>query len=110
MGGKKKGAKKKGEGDDKYDAAQMTLILAAQVQSLKERLVLEGERKDKSRSTEESIRLRERELCDSLEEQQKKTRMIVSEMTEQYKRMEKDLQEKITKLQQKVNGQEDNIT
>ncbi len=91
MGGKKKGAKKKGEGDDKYDAAQMTLILAAQVQSLKERLVLEGERKDKSRSSEESIRLRERELCDSLEEQQKKTRMIVSEMTEQYKRMEKDL-------------------
>jgi len=71
----------------------MTLILQAQAQSLKERLVLEQERKDKSMSSEESIRVRERELCESLEEQQKKTRLIVSEMTEQYKRMEKDLQE-----------------
>ena len=32
MGGKKKGGAKKGDGDDdKYDPAQMTIILAAQV-------------------------------------------------------------------------------
>ena len=49
MGGKKKGGKKgKGGDEDRYDPAQMNLILAAQVQSLKERLVLEKERKDKS--------------------------------------------------------------
>lgn len=40
MGGKKKAAKK-ADGEEKYDPAQMTLILQAQVQSLKERLVLE---------------------------------------------------------------------
>ena len=67
MGGKKKAAKGKNEAEDKYDPAQMNLILSAQVQSLKERLVLEQERKDKSMSTEEGIRLRERELLDSLE-------------------------------------------
>ncbi len=39
MGGKKKkGGGKEGGEDDKYDPAQMQLILAAQVQSLKERL------------------------------------------------------------------------
>lgn len=31
-------------------------------------------------------------------------------MTEQYKRMEKDLQEKINKLRTQVNGQDDNIS
>ncbi len=43
MGGKKKGGGKKGDadGEDKYDPAQMTIILAAQVQSLKERLASE---------------------------------------------------------------------
>ena len=43
MGGKKKGGGKKGDGgdDDKYDPAQMTIILGAQVQSLKERLASE---------------------------------------------------------------------
>ena len=39
MGGKKKGGGKKDGGeDDKYDPAQMSIILQAQVQSLKERL------------------------------------------------------------------------
>lgn len=53
MGGKKKPAKKgKGDADEQYDPAQMTVILQAQVQTLKERLVLEQERKDKSKSYE----------------------------------------------------------
>ena len=57
MGGKKKGGKKgKGDGEERYDPSQMTLILSAQVASLKERLVLEQERRDKSRSNEENIR------------------------------------------------------
>ena len=59
MGGKKKGKGKGKPEDDKYDPAQMTMILGAQAQSLKERLVLEQERKDKSHSTEEEIRGRE---------------------------------------------------
>ena len=42
MGGKKKGGKKgKGGDEERYDPSQMTLILSAQVASLKERLVLE---------------------------------------------------------------------
>ena len=69
MGAKKKGTKKgKGDGEDKYDPSQMNLILSAQVQSLKERLVLEQERKDKSKAKEEQIRLNERDLFKDLEE------------------------------------------
>ena len=92
MGGKKKGGKKgKGADDDKYDMGQMNVILGAQVQSLKERLVLEKERTDKSGSEAERIREEDKELYKELEKQQKQTKHIVHEMTEQYKRMEKDL-------------------
>ena len=79
MGGKKKGGKKKGakDGDDKYDLGQMNLILSAQVQSLKERLVLEKERKDKSLGTEEEIREREIELEQKLKDEDNTTRAIM---------------------------------
>ena len=43
-------------------------------------------------------------MCEGLEEQQKKTKVVVNEMTEQYKRMEKDLQERINKLHTQVTG------
>jgi hypothetical protein len=85
MGGKKKGGKgKKGakDGDEKYDVAQMNLILQAQVQSFKERLVLEQERKDRAKAKVEEIRQDEIETFKALETQNKDTYHIVHEMTE----------------------------
>ena len=110
MGGKKKKGGKPSGDDDKYDPTQMTLILVAQVQSLKERLVLEQERKDKSLKTVDDIRSNEQDLCKSLEQQQSNTKMIVNEMTEQYKRMEKRLQERIDTLNKDVAIQKDDIS
>ncbi len=70
MGGKKKGGsggKNADSEEDKYDPAQMTVMLAAQVQSLKERLSSEQERRDQAAATVESIRVEEREMLDKIE-------------------------------------------
>ncbi len=69
MGGKKKGgAGKAGDGEEeKYDPAMMTTMLAAQVQSLKERLSSEQERRDSAVATIEGIRVDEREMLEKIE-------------------------------------------
>ena len=91
MGGKKKGAGKKGDGDDdKYDPAQMTIILAAQVQSLKERLASEQERRDGARASVEDSRLNEIETLKQIEGIKANTQEIVKKMTESYKSMEEE--------------------
>lgn len=58
MGGKKKGGgAKKGKGDDdEFDPALMNTILKAEVDSLKQKLVLEQEKMDRSATKEEEIR------------------------------------------------------
>ena len=81
MGGKKKAKKSAGDGDDRYDLAQMNVMLAAQVQSLRERLVMEKERKDKSLDVEEEIREKEIQMEEQLRKQEEETGLIVSEMT-----------------------------
>ena len=49
MGGKKKAPeKKKGDGDDGDDPAEMNTMLEQAVDGLRQKLVLESERKDKS--------------------------------------------------------------
>lgn len=79
MGGKKKGGGKKGDGDgdDKYDAGQMTVILGAQVQSLKERLASEQERRDSARASVEAKRANEQETLKQINECKKRTEGIV---------------------------------
>ena len=69
MGGKKKGGGKKGDadGEDKYDPAQMTIILAAQVQSLKERLASEQERRDAARASVEESRVNEQDTLKQID-------------------------------------------
>jgi|LauGreDrversion4_2_1035121.scaffolds.fasta_scaffold2279248_1 hypothetical protein len=98
MGGKKKGGGKKGDGgdDDKYDPAQMTIILAAQVQSLKERLASEQERRDSARATVEAKRVAEKETLQSINECKKKTEGIVVQMTDCYKNLEENLLKEIS--------------
>ena len=65
--GKKKGAKKKGD-DDGPDQEEMAGILSSQVECLKQRLVLEQERSNMSRSKEDDIRQREVELANDLDD------------------------------------------
>lgn len=57
-----------------------------------------------SKSKEEEIKQNELRVHGDLESQSKKTKEIVHEMTQQYKRMEKELQDKIDKLHKKVTG------
>ena len=67
MAPKKKADKKKGGGDDDGDnPAEMNAALGAAVESLKMKLVLEQERKDKSLSAEHEVRENEVRLLDSL--------------------------------------------
>ena len=63
--GKKKGTK--AGNDDGPDQEEMAGMLGAQVDCLKERLVLEQERSNNSRSKEDDIRQREIELAEDLD-------------------------------------------
>ena len=101
MAPKKKagGDKKKGAADDDGDSPQdMNQALEHAVDSLKMRLVLEQERKHNSDAAVSNYQSNEKELREELLAQQKETRECVEEMNEQYKRMEKLLQDDITKL------------
>lgn len=51
---KKDGAKKKGDGEGGDDPSELNEVLEAAVESLKMKLVLEQERRDKSQSYEKS--------------------------------------------------------
>ncbi len=104
MGGKKKAAGKKGgDGDDdKYDPAQMTIILAAQVQSLKERLASEQERRDGARASVEDSRLNEIETLKQIESIKANTQEIVRKMTDSYKTMEEEHLSQILKKNEQI--------
>ena len=66
---KKKGGDGKKKGDDDGDnPAEMNAALEAAVDSLKQRLVLEQERKDKSLNAEKEIRDHEKQLKGELDE------------------------------------------
>ena len=68
MGGKKKkdAPKKKAGDDDGDNPAEMNAILEAAVDSLKQQLVLENERKDKSQTTVKIIQDNEKEMTKDL--------------------------------------------
>ena len=91
MAPKKKAEKKKGGDDDGDNPAQMNAALDAAVESLKIKLVLEQERKDKSLSSEHDVQENEKVLLDSLSKQKSETKECVEEMTKQYKEMENRL-------------------
>ena len=111
MGGKKKGGGKKGGkkgGDDDGEIDQNTLndILTAKVQSLKARLVLEQERRDRSNAVVEEIREEGEEMTDKMDDDKKITREMVTKMTQIYKSMEKSYNEKIELHENTVEQQE----
>ena len=110
MGGKKKkGGGKEGSEDDKYDPGQMQLILAAQVQSLKERLSSEQERRDQSISSVEEIRETEQEMLVKIEGIRNSTQEIVKQMTESYTKMQEKHLADINMQYQEISQQKEMI-
>lgn len=111
MGGKKKAPeKKKAAGDDDGDnPAEMNVMLEAAVDSLRQQLVLESERKDKSQTVVKLIQDNEETMTKDLKSQEKETKRCVEDMTEQYKKMELKLQNEIKKLDGDVKDQEEEI-
>ena len=86
MGGKKKPAAKKAGGDDDGDdPVIMNAALSAAVDGLKNKLVLEQERKDKSLTKDKEIQDNEKDLLIELKGQKKETKECVEEMTMKYK-------------------------
>ena len=110
MGGKKKAPeKKKGGDDDGDDPAEMNAMLEQAVDGLKQRLVIESERKDKSQTAVKLIQDNEKEMREDMITQEKDTKKCIEDMTEQYKRMEQKLQGEIQKLQGEVKEQEEQV-
>ena len=86
MGGKKKGPAKKGKGgDDEVDVGLMNTIMKAQVESLKQRLVLEYEKANKSAAKEEDMRQDQVSLEQEMGEHKEVTRTMVGNMTKLYR-------------------------
>ena len=79
MAPKKKGgdAKKKGGDDDGDNPAEMNAALDAAVESLKMKLVLEQERKDKSLTVEKQVQDNEIVLLQDLKKQQSRLNRIL---------------------------------
>ena len=113
MGGKKKkgggGGKKKGKGgDDDGEIDQNTLndILTAKVQSLKARLVLEQDRRDRADANVEEIRDEGDQMTEQMDKDKDTTRDMVTKMTQIYKSMERTYNEKIEMHEKEVEEQD----
>lgn len=112
MGPKPKKGDKKGKAaanDDEINPAEMNLILGAQVDSLKQRLVLEQERRDKSMAKEEEMRLTEIEIDKQMQEHKAQTKMHVETITETYSKMEDSFKTEIKQAEDEVEEQEKQI-
>ena len=83
----------------------MNDILTAQVASLKSRLVLEQERRDRAECKIEEIRDEGEQMTDEMSEDKEKTREMVTKMTQIYKSMERTYNEKIEMHEKEVEDQ-----
>ena len=110
MGGKKKGGAAKKDDDGKPDAGAVNAALNSQLESLRERIVLEQERSDKARRSENELRKREVELFEEFKSEESTTKRIVSEMNDQYTVMQNDMMSKISALTEKVGDLERQIS
>ena len=96
MAPKKKAAKGKGGDDDGPDQGEMTGILQAHVDSLKQKLVLQQERQNGSLAKQEKIQLNELDMGKDMEAHRMKTQEMVKSMTATYREMERALLKMIT--------------
>ena len=106
MAPKKKAAKGKGGDDDGPDQGEMTGILQAHVDSLKQKLVLQQERQNGSQAKQEKIQLSELDMGKDMEAHRIKTQEMVKSMTALYREMERGLLKTITEQQQEVENKE----
>ena len=95
MAPKKKAAKKGAGDDDGPDQGEMNMILEAQVDSLKQRLVLEQERSNIAHRKISACREEDEGIEKEKEEEAIKTRQLIKGMTSMYREMENGLQGKI---------------
>ena len=109
MGGKKKAGKKatkKGDDDGEINQDELHDILKAQVDALKQRLVLEQERRDASEAVVEGIREEALDMDTKKETDKERTQTIVQKMTTIYKTMAEKYNDKIREHEKTVDEQE----
>lgn len=108
MAPKKKPAKGgKGGDDEGPDQAEMNGILEAQVESLKQRLVMQQERYNRSMAKQEEIQIEEGKMDEEMTKHKGQTFEMVKSMTHTYREMEKGLQTTIDNHQIRVRGQDE---
>ena len=105
MAPKKKAAKGKGGDDEGPDQAEMNGILEAHVESLKQKLVMQQERYNKSMAKQEDIQREEDKMDKEMTRHAEQTSQMVKSMTFTYREMERGLQQTIDNHNKKVEGQ-----
>ena len=101
-GGGKKGKKKGGDDDGEIDQHTLNEILTAKVQSLKARLILEQERRDNSMASVEDMREEGDKMVGDNDVEKGRTREMVTKMTQIYRQMERQYNEKIEEFENDV--------
>lgn len=110
MAPKKKQAKGAGDDNDGPDVHEMNLILEAQVESLKQRLVMEQERGNLAEGKKEVILEEELNKSETIDQSLVDRKVIVNVMTNQYQDMEQSLRKKIAEQETVQKDQGDQIT
>ncbi|CDW73736.1 UNKNOWN [Stylonychia lemnae] len=114
MGAKKgkkgKKGKKKGGADTEPSPEEKNFIYQAEIESLQQKLMMESQRADVSKASENEKRHRELQLDKQLKDEEKRTRDIIADMTRQYKSMFEELTEKINKLEREVVDNDETIS
>lgn len=104
----KKGKKKTGA-DTEPSPEEKNFIYQAEIESLQQKLMMESQRADTSKASENEKRHRELQLDKQLKDEEKRTRDIIADMTRQYKSMFEELTEKINKLEREVVDNDETI-
>ena len=108
MGGKKKGKKgkkgkkKKGGGiADDATTEEKNFILQAEKEALEQKLIMTLQQANSSKRQEQEKRAREAKLNEAMEMDQKRTHDIIADMTRQYKSTEGELNQQLSRLDQR---------
>lgn len=104
--GKKKGGK---DGDETEKLQAQVHLLTAQVEILQKSLVLQKEKADHAKASENEGKSKMMELDRCFKEEEETRYQIISDMTRQYKSMQDELQKENNDLKKKVKDQDDVI-
>jgi predicted RNase H-like nuclease (RuvC/YqgF family) len=105
--GKGKGKKKGDKGGDELEKLQGQVhLLMAQTEILQKQLIIETEKADHAKSSENEERTRLMELNRCFKEEEETRFDIISDMTRQYKSMQQELQKENSDLKKLVKEQD----